>query len=93
MESTWSRPIPLSRATWLRVADILFGVVHSGAAAPRRLWRRWQASSRRAAELRALRDLSPGVLRDIGASPQWVSEAQRWHDQHDLTREAFLRGL
>ena len=89
METSWSRPIPLSRAAWQPIAD----AVHASAAALLRLWQRGQASRRRAAEFRALRDLSPGVLRDIGASPQWVHDAQRWQDQHDLTREAFLRGL
>jgi len=93
MEITWSRPVPLSRSVWLRLADVALDAAHASAAALLHVWQRVQTSRRRAAEFRALRDLSPGVLRDIGASPQWVNDAQRWQDQHDVTREAFLRGL
>jgi len=93
MDTTWSRPIPPSRSAWLRVADAALDAAHASAAALRHLWQQGQAARQRAAEFRALRDLSPGVLRDIGASPQWINEAQRWQDQHDVTRAAFLRGL
>jgi uncharacterized protein YjiS (DUF1127 family) len=93
METTWSRPIPLRRAAWLRFGD---GVLDAAAALPlalRRTWQRWQAMRLRAAEFRALRDLSPSVLRDIGASPETIQQAQRWTDQHDVTRDTFLRSL
>jgi len=93
MESTWSRPIPVSRAAWLRIGDSVFGVVQGSASALRRLWQSWQASRQHAAQLRALRELSPGVLRDIGVAPEWVNEAQRWHEQHSVARHNFLRGL
>jgi uncharacterized protein YjiS (DUF1127 family) len=93
MESTWSRPIPVSRAAWLRIGDGVLDAVSSVASALRHLWSSWQASRRQAQEFRALRELSPGVLRDIGAAPEWVNEAQRWRDQHDTTRDTFLRSL
>jgi uncharacterized protein YjiS (DUF1127 family) len=93
MESTWSRPIPLSRAVWLRIGDGVLDAAHACVSTMRRLWVGWQASRRRAVELRALRQLSPTVLRDIGVEPQWINEAQRWHDQHNAARSNFLRGL
>lgn len=93
METTWSRPVPVSRAVWLRLGDSALEAAQAGVSTLHRLWGRWQVSRQRAEELRALRQLSPSVLRDIGAAPEWISEAQRWQDQHDATRDAFLRGL
>lgn len=93
MASTWSRPIPVSRAVWPRIGDGLLDAVQSGISTLHRLWGRWQAWRRREAEFRALRELSPAVLRDIGATPEWVNEAQRWCDQHHTTRDTFLRSL
>jgi len=93
METTWSRPIPVSRAAWLRIGDGALDAAQVGQSTLHRLWGRWQASRRRAAEFRALRELSPTVLRDIGAAPEWVNEAQRWCDQHQVTRDIFLRSL
>ena len=89
MQSTLSRPIPLSRSRGSRVADD----VRAGVAAVHEAWQRWQASRRRAAEFNTLRQLSPTVLRDIGADPQSINEAQHWREQHDAARDAFLRGL
>jgi len=89
MQSTVSRPSPLSRVAWLRVADD----VQAGVAAVHEAWQSWQAARRRAAEFETLRRLSPSVLRDIGADPEWITEAQRWREQHDAARDAFLRGL
>lgn len=93
METTWSRPIPVSRAPWLRIGDGVFGTASSVLSALRRLLQRWHAARRRAAELRALRELSPSVLRDIGASPEWIQEAQRWREQREANRDPYLRGL
>ena len=93
METTWSRPIPLRRAAWLRIGDGLFDAAAAVPVAVRRAWQRWQAMRLRAAEFRALRDLSPHVLRDIGAAPETIHQAQRWSDQHDVARDTFLRGL
>jgi len=93
MASPMSPPIPLSRSHWLRVADGVVDDVQAGVTAVHDAWQSWQASRRRAAEFRMLRELSPGVLRDIGADPEWVSEAQRWREQRDAARDAFLRGL
>jgi len=83
METTWSRPIALSRSVWSRAGDRL---VDLGALAMSMLsswWHGWQAARVRAAEFRALRELSPDVLRDIGAPPEWIHEAQRWREQRD----------
>jgi len=89
MQSILSRPVPVSRAAWMRAHDGLleaWGAVVS-------LWRRWQAERRRHAEFEALRRLSPAVLRDIGASPESVSESTRWHGQRSLERDTLFRGL
>jgi uncharacterized protein YjiS (DUF1127 family) len=93
MASTWSHPIPVSRAAWLRLGDGVLDAAQASFSALHRLWGRWQAARRREAEFRALRQLSAGVLRDIGVSPEWINEAQRWCDQHHTTRDSFLRGL
>lgn len=93
MESTWSRPIPLSRAVWLRIGEAVLDAAHARIATLRGWWGRWRASRRCEAEFRALRQLSPTVLRDIGVEPEWVNESQRWHDQHNVARSNFLRGL
>ena len=93
METTWSRPIPVSRAAWLRVGDGALVAASSTLSTLHRLWGRWQASRRRGAEFRALRELSPTMLRDIGATPEWINEAQRRCDQHHTTIDTFLRSL
>ena len=93
METTWSRPLPVSRALWLRIGDGLLDASSAALLALRQLLQRWRAAQRRAAELRALRELSPSVLRDIGASPEWIQEAQRWREQRDANRDPYLRGL
>ena len=93
METTWSRPIPLRRAAWLRFGDGLFDAAAAVPSALRRAWHRWQAMRQRAAEFRALRELSPHVLRDIGAEPETIQLAQRWSEQHEVARDTFLRGL
>jgi uncharacterized protein YjiS (DUF1127 family) len=93
MASIGFRPAPVSRAAWVRIGDGLFDTAQSVGSTLRRLWQSWQASRRHVLEMRALRELSPSVLRDIGAPPESVYEARRWHDQHHLTRDAFLRGL
>src|SRR5262245_55775661 len=86
-------PIPLTPASRLRVAEGLRDGAQAGIGALHDAWQRWQGLRRQAAQLRALRQLSPSVLRDIGADPEWVNEAQRWREQHDAARDAFLRGL
>ena len=54
-------------------------------------WQRWQAARLRDAELRALRELSPSVLRDIGAAPESIYEAQRCSERPLSARDAALR--
>jgi len=93
MESAWTRPIALSRAPWLRAADGVEDAARSLGVSLRAAWLRWQASRRRAAEWRALRQLSPSVLRDIGAGPEWEQAIQDWRERHDAARDSFLRGL
>jgi two-component system chemotaxis response regulator CheB len=39
----------------------------------------------------AVHDVLP--LRDIGAEPQTIHQAQHWSEQHGVARDAFLRGL
>ena len=56
-------------------------------------WQRWQAARQRAAEFEALRRLSPGVLQDIGALPEWQSAARYWREQRAAERDAMFRGL
>ena len=70
MDTTLHRPLPVSRPLLIRLRDALL----SG-------WQRWQASRRRVAEFEAMRRLSPGVLHDIGALPEWQSAAQYWREQ------------
>jgi len=82
MDTTLRRPIPVSRPALTRLQD----VVVKG-------WQRWQAARQRAAEFDALRRLSPGVLRDIGALPEWQSAAQYWREQRAAERDTLFRGL
>jgi len=93
METAWSRPIVLRHAPWRRIGDTLLGAAASVPPALRRAWQRWQAMRQRAAEFRALRELSPHVLRDIGVAPEAIQQAQRWSDQQVAARDIFLRGL
>ena len=82
MDTTLQRPVPVLRPAWMRLQD---AVVHA--------WQRWQAAHQRAAEFEALRRLSPGVLHDIGALPEWQSAAQYWREQRAAERDALFRGL
>jgi hypothetical protein len=82
MDTTLHRPVPVSRPALTRLRDAL-----------RHGWQRWQASRRRAAEFEALRRLSPGVLHDIGALPEWQSAAQYWREQRATERDALFRGF
>ena len=82
MDTTLQRPVSVSRPAWMRLQDTVVGG-----------WQRWQAARQRAAEFAALRRLSPGVLRDIGALPEWQSAAQYWREQRATERDAIFRGL
>jgi hypothetical protein len=82
MDTTLHRPIQVSRPPWLRLQGAVLGP-----------WRRWQAARRRAAEFEALRRLSPGVLRDIGALPEWQNAAKYWREQRAAERDALFRGV
>lgn len=82
MESTLRSPISVSRPALVRVQHAVVGV-----------WRRWQAARQEAAEFEALRRLSPGVLQDIGALPEWQSAARYWREQRTAERVAMFRGL
>ena len=93
MQSTLSRPLPVSRGAWARMQEAIHDAFGALAATLHAAWQRWQARRLRIAEFEALRRLSPGVLRDIGASPEWQGEAQRWREQQSVARDNFLRGL
>jgi hypothetical protein len=82
MDTILHRPIPVPRSALTRVQDSVL-----------RGWQRWQAARRRAAEFEALRRLSPGVLQDIGALPEWQSAARYWREQRAAERDAMFRGL
>ena len=82
MDTILQRPVLVSRPALMRLQDAVF----SG-------WRRWQAARLRAAEFEALRRLSPGVLHDIGALPEWQSAAQYWREQRAAERDAMFRGM
>jgi hypothetical protein len=81
MDTTLHRSLPVSRPLWVRLRDLWLGG-----------WQRWQASRRRVAEFEALRRLSPGVLQDIGALPEWQNAAQYWREQRSAERDAIFRG-
>jgi hypothetical protein len=82
MDTTLQRQVPVSRPALTRLQDALV-----------RTWQRWQAARQRAAEFEALRRLSPGVLQDIGALPEWQSAAQYWREQRAAERDALFRGF
>jgi len=82
MDTILHQPIPVSRSALTRMQDaVLKG------------WQSWQATRQRAAEFEAMRRLSPGVLNDIGALPEWQSAAQYWREQRAAERDAMFRGL
>jgi hypothetical protein len=82
MDTILQRPVAVSRPALTRVQDAVV-----------RGWQRWQAARQRAAEFEALRRLSPGVLHDIGALPEWQSAARYWREQRAAERDAMFRGL
>jgi hypothetical protein len=81
MDTTLQQAVCVSRPLWMRLQDPVVSV-----------WQRWQRARRQAAEFEALRRLSPGVLRDIGALPEWQSAAQYWREQRAAERDALFRG-
>lgn len=89
MHSILIRPVPVSRPAWQRTQDAVIHVLHGF----QRGWQRWQAARQRSAEFEALRRLSPGVLQDIGALPEWQSAARYWREQRAAERDAVFRGL
>jgi uncharacterized protein YjiS (DUF1127 family) len=91
MDTTWNRPVAVSRGAGSRLADAAAGATSWLWTAVRGLWQRWRAARLRAAEWRALRELSPSVLRDIGAAPESIYEAQRRGEQRFDARAAALR--
>jgi uncharacterized protein YjiS (DUF1127 family) len=89
MTSALSRPMPVSRDAASRLADAAVHMV----SALHAVWQRLHEQRLRAQQLRALRHLSPHVLHDIGAPHEWINEAARWREDHDGTRDSFLRNL
>jgi hypothetical protein len=82
MDTTLQRSLTVSRPVLMRLHE---AVVNA--------WQIWQASRLRAAEFKALRRLSPGVLHDIGALPEWQAAAQYWREQRSVERDTLFRGL
>ena len=80
MDTILQRPVPVSRPLWIRLHDASVNA-----------WRRWQAARQRSAEFEALRRLSPGVLNDIGALPEWQNAARYWREQRAVERDALFR--
>ena len=93
METTWNRPVAVSCGRPSSPAGTAAAIGSSLASATRRLWDRWQAERRRAAEQRMLRELSPSVLRDIGADLETIHDAQRRSEPPVAARDAVLRLL
>jgi uncharacterized protein YjiS (DUF1127 family) len=93
MTSTLSRPIPVSRDAVSRLGDAAVHAVLAMGSALRAALERLQEQRHRAQQLQALRRLSPHVLHDIGAPHEWINEAARWREEHDCTRDSFLRNL
>jgi hypothetical protein len=91
METTLNCPVPVSRGLWSRLGDTAVGAASWLGSTVHRQWQRWQAARLREAELRALRELSPSVLRDIGAGPEAIYEAQRRSERPLSARDAALR--
>ena len=82
MDTTLQRPLSVSRPAWTRLQDAVVSA-----------WQRWQAARQRALEFDALRRLSPGVLHDIGALPEWQSAARYWREQRAVERDTLFRGF
>ncbi|KAB2875504.1 MAG: hypothetical protein IT503_09050 [Burkholderiaceae bacterium] len=91
METSLCRPVPVSRAVWLRLGDGVFDATAWPRSVLRALWVRWQAERRQAAEFRALRELSASVLRDIGVDPETMHRVRHRRQQDELVRDSFLR--
>jgi hypothetical protein len=89
MDTILTRSVMVSRPAWVRAHDLLVDVLHRCL----RGWQRWQAARHRAAEFEALRRLSPGVLQDIGALPEWQNAARYWREQRAAERDALFRGF
>jgi len=81
MDTTLQQPVCVSRPMWARLQDAIGGA-----------WQRWLIARRQASEFEALRRLSPGVLRDIGAQPELQNAAQYWREQRAVERDALFRG-
>jgi len=91
METTLNCRVLVSRGLWSRLGDAVVGATLWLGSTARSQWQRWQAARLRDAELRALRELSPSVLRDIGAAPESIYEAQRRSERPLSARDAALR--
>jgi uncharacterized protein YjiS (DUF1127 family) len=72
-------PLPhllvVSRPAWVRALDTALDATRRHADSARHGWAQWQAARRRAAVRAALLQLSPHLLRDIGAPDDLLAEA------------------
>jgi hypothetical protein len=93
METAWPRSLPLSRGLLARLADVVADAAIAALTSWEMALLRWQTHRRLVQQQRALRRLSPAVLRDIGAPPEWINEATRWRDEQSAARVNLLSHL
>jgi hypothetical protein len=93
METTWPRSLPVSRNVLVRFADAAADAAIAALTSLELALQRLQTQRRLAQQQRALRRLSPAVLRDIGAPPEWINEAMRWREQQSVARVNLLSHL
>jgi len=92
METILRHSAAAPRGLGPRAADVVFALPTRLVSAAGRLWGHWRAARQRAAELRALAELSPSVLRDIGVEPGSVHLVHR-AEQRVSGRDAVMRLL
>lgn len=85
--------VAAARAPWARATVGLHHTLSTLVAWPLRRLQGWQAARRRALEFRALRELSPHVLCDIGIPHELIGNVQAWRNQQALLCDSIGRGL
>jgi len=88
-------PLPhllvVSRPAWVRALDLALDSTRRHADSARHRWAQWQAARRRAAVRAALLQLSPHLLRDIGAPDDLLAEAAARANVAEQQRRAVWR--
>ena len=92
MDSSLPHPIVVSRPAWARAVQPLRQWLQRVAAA----LDRWRINRRvirqRERDRQAMRQISPHLLRDIGAPDEMLDEARRWQGSQRLGRSGRFRG-